>query len=203
MYKPNLRSMEPVLWSILRSDPRSTPWSIPNGFAHTLTHMYIPPHPCSMAMISHPCTICALDVLRIILSHSCITICVFLYVCVCPYSPASSQQCSSRCSQGERLETGRPLGVNYGQEGQCRRLAGQCQDEEQCLSAARPSRHERDGAAHDRRAVQGLRRHGHRWSQEHRWLHPQRTPDQGHHYEYPPFVSVLALSYNHVFQCIY
>ena len=98
--KPILRSTEPVLWSILRSDPRSTPWSIPNGFAHTLTHMYIPPHPCSMAMISHPCTICALDVLRIILSHSCITICVFLYVCVCTHSPASSQQCSSRCSQG-------------------------------------------------------------------------------------------------------
>ena len=32
MYKQILRSMEPVLWSILRSDPRSTPWSIPNGF---------------------------------------------------------------------------------------------------------------------------------------------------------------------------
>ena len=57
--KPILRSTEPVLWSILRSDPRSTPWSITNGFAHTPTHIYIPLHPCVMAMISHPCTMCS------------------------------------------------------------------------------------------------------------------------------------------------
>ena len=41
--------------------------------------------------------------------------------------------------RGEHLATGRPVGLNHGQEEQCRRLAGQCQDEEQCLSAARPS----------------------------------------------------------------
>ena len=57
--KPILRSTEPVLWSILRSDPRSTPWSITNGFAHTPTHIYIPLHPCVMAMTSHPCTMCS------------------------------------------------------------------------------------------------------------------------------------------------
>ena len=97
---PVLRSTFRVLRSILRSDPRSTPWSIPNGLAYTMTHMYSSPHPCIMTMISHPCARCAFDVLIITLSHSCISIRVLLHACVCPHSPASSQQCSSRCSQG-------------------------------------------------------------------------------------------------------
>lgn len=99
-YTPILRSIYPDLWSILRSDPRSTPWSIPNVFVYAMTHEYSSPHPCSMTMISHPCTRCAFDVFIIVLSPSCIIIRVFVHACVCPHSPASSQQCSSRCSHG-------------------------------------------------------------------------------------------------------
>jgi hypothetical protein len=92
---PRSQFCGPVLRSTLTS-----PCSIPNGLAYTSTHMYSSPHPCIMTMISNPCARCAFDVPIIALSHSCISIRVLFHACVCPHSPAPSQQCSSRCSHG-------------------------------------------------------------------------------------------------------